>query len=205
MTENINETEITAQTQESSEAENTTAEATSTSNSSEAAAAENETYTIGQIFLNTYPPEAAIWCNNQGNCHIEETEPLTEQTQEGETITTKRYEIKANPVPTTEEKQTRFNKEFFNTSLGYIRRKVNMSTGETKDFLSDLLPVISIGIQSGQTIPVITYSLPDFTQDLTTEYLETLQTVKNVTSEFVQECFLQLSNDFLPASQLSIN
>ena len=205
MTENINETDITAQTQESSEAENTTAEDTSTSDSSEAAAAENETYTIGQIFLNTYPPEAAIWCNNQGNCHIEETEPLTEQTQEGETITTKRYEIKANPVPTTEEKQTRFNKEFFNTSLGYIRRKVNMSTGETKDFLSDLLPVISIGIQSGQTIPVITYSLPDFTQDLTTEYLETLQTVKNVTSEFVQECFLQLSNDFLPASQLSIN
>ena len=205
MTENINETDMTAQTQESSEAENTTAEDTSTSDSSEAAAAENETYTIGQIFLNTYPPEAAIWCNNQGNCHIEETEPLTEQTQEGETITTKRYEIKANPVPTTEEKQTRFNKEFFNTSLGYIRRKVNMSTGETKDFLSDLLPVISIGIQSGQTIPVITYSLPDFTQDLTTEYLETLQTVKNVTSEFVQECFLQLSNDFLPASQLSIN
>ena len=202
MTENINETDITAQTQESSEAENTTAEATSTSDNSEAAAAENETYTIGQIFLNTYPPEAAIWCNNQGNCHIEETEPLTEQTQEGETITTKRYEIKANPVPTTEEKQTRFNKEFFNTSLGYIRRKVNMSTGETKDFLSDLLPVISIGIQSGQTIPVITYSLPDFTQDLTTEYLETLQTVKNVTSEFVQECFLQLSNDFVPMSQL---
>ena len=205
MTENINETDITAQTQESIEAENTTTEDTSTSDNSEAAAAENETYTIGQIFLNTYPPEAAIWCNNQGNCHIEEIQPLTEQTQEGETITTKRYEIKANPVPTTEEKQTRFNKEFFNTSLGYIRRKVNMSTGETKDFLSDLLPVISIGIQSGQTIPVITYSLPDFTQDLTTEYLETLQTVKNVTSEFIQECFLQLSNDFLPASQLSIN
>ena len=92
MTENINETDITAQTQESSEAENTTTEDTSTSDNSEAAAAENETYTIGQIFLNTYPPEAAIWCNNQGNCHIEETEPLTEQTQEGETIITKRYE-----------------------------------------------------------------------------------------------------------------
>ena len=202
MTENINETDITAQTQESSEAENTTTEDTSTSDNSEAAAAENETYTIGQIFLNTYPPEAAIWCNNQGNCHIEETEPLTEQTQEGETIITKRYEIKANPVPTTEEKQTRFNKEFFLTSLGYIRRKVNMSTGETKDFLSDLLPVISIGIQSGQTVPIITYSLPDFTKELTKEYLESLQTVKNVTAQFVQECFLQLSNDFVPMSQL---
>lgn len=99
-------------------------------------------------------------------------------------------------------KQNQFNKEFFLTSLGYIRRKVSMSTGETKDFLSDLLPVISMGIQTGQTVPIITYSLPDFTQELTTEYLESLQTVKNVTAQFVQECFLQLSNDFMPVSQL---
>ena len=99
-------------------------------------------------------------------------------------------------------KQEEFNKEFFLTSLGYIRRKVSMSTGETKDFLSDLLPVISMGIQSGQTVPIITYSLPDFTQELTKEYLESLQTVKNVTAQFVQECFLQLSNDFVPMSQL---
>ncbi len=99
-------------------------------------------------------------------------------------------------------KETQFDKEFFLTSLGYIRRKVSMSTGETKDFLSDLLPVISMGIQTGQTVPIITYSLPDFTQELTTEYLESLQTVKNVTAQFVQECFLQLSNDFMPVSQL---
>ena len=101
-------------------------------------------------------------------------------------------------------KQNQFNQEFFLTSLGYIRRKVSMSTGETKDFLSDLLPVISMGIQTGQTVPIITYSLPDFTQELTTEYLESLQTVKNVTAQFVQECFLQLSNDFMPVSQLQI-
>lgn len=99
-------------------------------------------------------------------------------------------------------KQEEFNKEFFLTSLGYIRRKVSMSTGETKDFLSDLLPVISMGVQSGQTVPIITYSLPDFSKELTKEYLESLQTVKNVTEQFVQECFLQLSNDFVPMSQL---
>lgn len=99
-------------------------------------------------------------------------------------------------------KETQFNKEFFLTSLGYIRRKVSMATGETKDFLSDLLPVISMGVQSGQTVPIITYSLPDFSKELTTEYLESLQTVKNVTAQFVQECFLQLSNDFVPMSQL---
>lgn len=101
-------------------------------------------------------------------------------------------------------KETQFNKEFFLTSLGYIRRKVSMATGETKDFLSDLLPVISMGVQSGQTVPIITYSLPDFTKELTTEYLESLQSVKNVTAEFVQECFLQLSNDFVPMTQLQI-
>lgn len=101
-------------------------------------------------------------------------------------------------------KQEEFNKEFFLTSLGYIRRKVSMSTGEIKDFLSDLLPVISMGIQSGQTVPIITYSLPDFSKELTKEYLESLQTVQNVTAEFVQECFLQLSNDFMPVSQLQI-
>lgn len=103
-----------------------------------------------------------------------------------------------------QSKQNQFNKEFFLTSLGYIRRKVSMSTGETKDFLSDLLPVISMGVQSGQTVPIITYSLPDFSKELTKEYLESLQTVKNVTAQFVQECFLQLSNDFMPVSQLQI-
>ena len=99
-------------------------------------------------------------------------------------------------------KETQFNQEFFLTSLGYIRRKVSMATGETKDFLSDLLPVISMGVQSGQTVPIITYSLPDFSKELTKEYLESLQTVKNVTAQFVQECFLQLSNDFVPMAQL---
>ena len=99
-------------------------------------------------------------------------------------------------------KKFQFNQEFFLTSLGYIRRKVSMSTGETKDFLSDLLPVISMGIQTGQTVPIITYSLPDFSKELTTEYLESLQLVQNVTAEFVRECFLQLSNDFMPMSQL---
>ncbi|MCD8179775.1 MAG: hypothetical protein LUE98_21195 [Tannerellaceae bacterium] len=96
-----------------------------------------------------------------------------------------------------EKRETEFNNNFFLTSLGYIRRKVTMATGGTKDFLSDLLPVISLGIQAGQEVTIITYNEPDFTQDLTTEYMESLQETKTVTSEFIQECFLQLSSDFL--------
>lgn len=89
-----------------------------------------------------------------------------------------------------------FNREFFNTSLGYIRRNVTMKNGAVKDFLSDLLPAISAGVNSGQNISIITYKEPDFNQDLTKEYMITLQENKNATLDFVQECFLQLSNDF---------
>lgn len=92
------------------------------------------------------------------------------------------------------EREEQFNKSFFNTSLGYIRRKVSMATGETKDFLSDLLPTISMGVQMGQPITIITYNKPDFTQEIID--WTAFQNVQTVTDEFVQECFLQLSNDF---------
>ena len=94
------------------------------------------------------------------------------------------------------EREEQFNKDFFNTSLGYVRRKVSMATGETKDFLSDLLPTISMGVKMGQPVQIITYDKPDFTQEITDWTV--LQNVKTVTAEFVQECFLQLSNDFKP-------
>ena len=91
-----------------------------------------------------------------------------------------------------------FNQQFFNTSLGYIRRKVSMATGETKDFLSDLLPTISMGIQMGQPVQIIAYDKPDFTQEITD--WTALQNVQTVTADFVQECFMQLSNDFNPVN-----
>lgn len=100
-----------------------------------------------------------------------------------------------------QEREEQFNKDFFNTSLGYIRRKVSMATGETKDFLSDLLPTISMGIQMGNPVQIITYDKPDFMQEVTD--WTSLQSVKTVTAEFVQECFLQLSNDFKPVEDTS--
>lgn len=96
------------------------------------------------------------------------------------------------------EREEQFNKDFFQTSLGYVRRKVSMATGETKDFLSDLLPTISMGVQMGQPVQIITYDKPDFTQEITD--WTALQNEQTVTAEFVQECFIQLSNDFKPVN-----
>ena len=51
------------------------------------------TFEIGQIFEKEYPPEVAIWCNNN-NAYIEEIEP-----QNGH----RRFQVVAVPEPTAEE------------------------------------------------------------------------------------------------------
>ena len=76
-----------------------------------------------------------------------------------------------------------------------------MATGEIKDFLSDLLPTISMGVQMGQPVTIITYNKPDFTQEITDWTV--FQNEQTVTAEFVQECFLQFSNDFKPVEDTS--
>lgn len=51
-------------------------------------------YQINQIFENAYPPEAAIWCNEQGNCYIEQIEKADGK---------RRFQIKEVPAPTPEQ------------------------------------------------------------------------------------------------------
>ena len=106
-------------------------------------------------------------------------------------------DIIINPNYKDEEKQKKideFNKQFFNTSLGYVRRNVKMKDGSHKDFLSDLLPTISMAVNMGQEVKVITYDMPDF-DDL--KPIEEYQHNETVTAQFIQECFIQLSEDFL--------
>ena len=50
-------------------------------------------YEIGQIFEEKYPPEVAVWCNNN-NAYIEEIEQKNGH---------RRFEVKAIPEPTPEE------------------------------------------------------------------------------------------------------
>lgn len=97
----------------------------------------------------------------------------------------KESEIIINPDYET-EKQTelieQFNKEFFYTTLGYVRRKVTMKDGTTKDFLTDIVPLLQVGVQ------IITYTLngTELTQN----------TGVTVTEQFINECKQQVFNDF---------
>lgn len=101
------------------------------------------------------------------------------------------------PMKTEEEKykerEEYFYNTFFNTSLGWIRRNVTMKNG-SKDFLSDLLPTIAMGVNMGQEVKIIAYNMPPFDKDVEdwTEY----QHNEVVTPQFIQECFAQLQADF---------
>lgn len=89
-----------------------------------------------------------------------------------------------------------FSKNFFNTSLGYVRREVTMADGNTKNFLSDLYPTILTMVNNGISVPILVYNEPDYSKELTTEYMETLQQKVIATAEFVTECGNQLLADF---------
>lgn len=57
-----------------------------------------EEFYIGQIFEGEYPPEAAEWCNERGDCFIEEIEAVDE---------VRRFQIKEIPPESEEEKRAR--------------------------------------------------------------------------------------------------
>lgn len=139
-----------------------------------------------------------IPCTTEGAINVEVSEELYNAVDKNR----EKYmyydgEIVVNPDYETimaEKRRTEFLKDFFLTSLGYIRRKVSMKTGETKDFLTDLLSTIAMAVNSGQTVNIITYREPDFTKDITD--WESLQEYKIPTPQFIQECFNQVSRDF---------
>lgn len=81
-----------------------------------------------------------------------------------------------------QKQQEQFARDFFNTSLGYVSRKVHMKDGSVKDFLSDILPLLQVDV------PIITYNL-DGTQNVGVL----------VTAQFIEECKQQVLLDFYGA------
>ena len=140
--------------------------------------------------------------DDEGNPIGEHEETITKQVQKThkEKVTVPYPVINPNyEQEQAEKREQAFKQAFFITSLGYVRRSVTMADGTKKDFLSDLLPVISMGVQSGTEVHILTYDEPPFDEDITdwTEY----QKQVTVTPQFIQECFMQLSNDFLPINE----
>ena len=117
-------------------------------------------------------PEGYI-CITQAQAQKIQEDDLYYVIQNGELVLNPNYE---------EEKQARedaeFNRQFFNTTLGYVRRNVTMKDGSVKSFLTDILPMLVVGV------PVLVYDR------------ELNQTRVQVTEVFINECKQQLYKDF---------
>lgn len=100
------------------------------------------------------------------------------------------------PEDIAHRREQQFNKEFFNTSLGYIRRAVTMKDGSKKDFLSDLLPTIAIAVNSGVSVSIIAYNKPESFMEEITDWTQ-YQHIEMATAQFIQDCSLQLNRDFV--------
>lgn len=93
-----------------------------------------------------------------------------------------------------------FEKNFFNTSLGWIRRIITNADGSHANFLYDILPAITTAVSKGLSYQIIAYTEPDFTEEVIdwTKY----QTFVTATPQFIQECLQQIGNDFKPANEV---
>lgn len=107
----------------------------------------------------------------------------------------KKKKVKKNPKYAeikAKQREEEFNRNFFPTSLGYIKRQVTMQNGVTKDFITDLIPLM----MDIPGVPVIVYGKPDFTQEVTEETLLGLQKFVKSTPELIKECRAQAIIDF---------
>ena len=94
-----------------------------------------------------------------------------------------------------EEKQRRdyWYANFFQTSLGWVRKKATMKDGTVDDFLTQDLSLLAIGLGEGAEAKVIVYATPDFTQEID---ILALQSYVDVTPQFIMDCLLEKQNEF---------
>ncbi len=83
---------------------------------------------------------------------------------------------------------------FFQTSLGWVRKKATMKDGTVDNFLTDDLPLLAIGLGQGAEAKVIVYATPDFTQEID---ILALQSYVDVTPQFIMECLLEKQKEFV--------
>lgn len=91
------------------------------------------------------------------------------------------------------EREESFKKQFFETSLGWIRKKATMKDGSVDNFLTDDLPLLEIGLRNGFVAKAIVYSTPDFTIDFN---ILDYQSYVEVTPQFIGECLQEKQSEF---------
>ena len=147
----------------------------------------NEIMGVGQAEVLTEGVNTVEISEEVYNMFVEDRDYIIWDSENNKPIKNPNYEqIKA------EKREAEFNANFFPTSLGYIKRQVTMQNGVTKDFITDLIPLM----MDIPGVPVIVYGKPDFTKEVTEETLLGLQQFVKSTPELIKECREQAIIDF---------
>lgn len=88
------------------------------------------------------------------------------------------------------QREDEFNRNFFLTHLGYVKREVTMKSGAVKDFLTDLRHSLRVGL------PIFVYDKPDFTKEVTNEAILATQKIVQADEQFLADCDNQFALDF---------
>lgn len=97
------------------------------------------------------------------------------------------------------EREEKFKREFFKTSIGWIRREVTLKNGDTEGFIKDNLPLIGLSItDNGLPAGVfVYYDEPlSYSEDLVLINHDSPALTKLQAQQFVGECILQKAKDF---------
>ena len=116
-------------------------------------------------------------------------------------MVTEEGEIQENPdYLTIKEAQRRayFEARFFPTHLGYVKREVTMKNGNKKDFLTDMLTTLRVGL------PIFTYAQPDFTKEVTEADILATQQIEYADEQFIAEWENQFAIDFYGFNPLDV-
>lgn len=93
-------------------------------------------FELSQIFVDDYPPEAAAWCNQRGDCYITELDTAADGTR--------RFQIVAIPEPTEAEKTLAAyqaelqEKQAWLSAHDYIGTKIATGRATTEDYADEI-------------------------------------------------------------------
>lgn len=137
-------------------------------------------FQIGQIFEDTYPPEAACWCNAHGDRYITEIDP----TEDGK----RRFQIVAVPAPSLEEVKRQKLQELDQKFMQWYEQDatVKSSLGFIADSEARAMMDTSGLVTTLEATPAETRSTVAFMDANNEPHMLTLEQMKVVQLEIIQ-------------------
>lgn len=141
---------------------------------------EESEFFIGQIFEETYPPEAAVWCNSHGDRYITELE----KSEAGK----RRFQIVAVPELSLEEVKSQKLQELDQKFMRWYETEatVTSSLGFVADSDARAMMDTTGLVTTLEAMPAETRSTVAFMDASNTPHLLTLEQMKTVQLEIIQ-------------------